>query len=123
MNDVQYLEQFIVGDRSYDVLIMKSGEVIFARTVESIDSWGHTISSTSLENDSNGKAIAIFRSVTTVLSEMVYKYRPPLLWFRIINPKRKRLYTRLVRNFLDEHSAYTSCDDDWEERLYVVRAN
>lgn len=120
MDRIQHKETFRAG-RSYDVMIMGSGEVIFALTYGKADSWGHEIPSTSLAIDSEGRSISIFRSVMHLLSGMVYKYRPPVLWFYITDAKRKPLYKRLVKKFLEEHTAYVSCDDDWEDQLYVVR--
>lgn len=123
MEDNQYQKSFRAGPRSYTVYIKNSGEVVFALTTSRIDSWGYEIPSTSLENDSEGHSVSIFRNAMRVLSELVYVYKPPVLWFHIFEweLKRKALYKRLVKSFLATHSDYVSCDENWEDCLYVVK--
>ena len=94
---------------------------MFALAYTPIDSWGHEGSATSLENSSDGRSVAIFRQVVALVDSLVFQYRPPVLWLRIETEGRRSLYGKLVDQFLQRHPSYRSCDDDWKDRLYLVR--
>ena len=112
-----------MGGRRYKVIIRDSGEVIFGLAFTRIDSWGHEISSTSLENSSEGKSVAIFRQVVGLVDSMVFQYRPPVLWLSIETEQRRSLYGKLVDQFLLRHTDYRSCNEHWESVLYLVRVD
>jgi hypothetical protein len=122
LNRDRYVKEFCIGYERYRLVIRDSGEVIFHLAVCATDSWGHEIPSTSLENSSHGKSVELFRTVTELLDEMVYTYRPAVLWIRIDFERRRSLYGKLVDAFLVKHPEYRSCDEQWIDHLYVVRA-
>jgi hypothetical protein len=117
----RFVREFRIGNSRYKVVIRASGEVLFYLATPRIDSWGYDIPQTSLENSSDGKSVAIFAKVEELVDSMVFQHRPPVLWLRIETERRRPLYGRLVDRFLQRHLEYRSCDDDWEDRLYLVR--
>ena len=117
----RYSEEFRIGNERYKLVIRDSGEVLFYLACAFRDSWGYEVDPTSLENPSNGKSVAIFRRVIELLNEMVFRYKPPVLWLRIESERRRRLYGKLVDKFLCQHPEYRSCDEGWVDRLYLVR--
>ena len=117
---LSYYEDFSTDNGIYRVEFLKGGEVIFRLKNPRIDSFGHEIEPTSLENG-NGNSIPIFRNVMKIIDRYVYRAKPPVLSLKIVDLKRHSLYDRLIRKFLNKHPEYVTCDSNWKSHVTIVR--